>query len=172
MSITENVHVKDEVDARLGKKADLQVVLALTEAMIGDILADPVVVVQAVEGGDGVLADVYNRDRFLGVSSTSHHLTRPRTWPCTWRLGQELSTHCASWSPPQRGARWSAARSTGRLGANAWRAATPTGDGGCTRRCPPSGRGCARWRRAAFGRACCRMTTSSLRSIPSPRGQT
>ena len=26
--------------------------------------------------GDGVLADVYNLDRFLGVSSTSHHLTR------------------------------------------------------------------------------------------------
>ena len=26
--------------------------------------------------GDGVLADVYNLDRFLGFSSTSHHLTR------------------------------------------------------------------------------------------------
>ena len=37
---------------------------------------DTVALVKNALFGDGVLADVYNLDRFLGVSSTSHHLTR------------------------------------------------------------------------------------------------
>ena len=44
--LSEDVYKKAEVDDRLLKKTDVTVSIAMAEAMIRDILADPVTVIQ------------------------------------------------------------------------------------------------------------------------------